>query len=84
LFEEFLEVHTDADKLKQLKLESVKESSDTEDVSNEPEPEKVAEQPISDMEYMKMLMPGAERKPRQKMEKKPKEKVQLFNLKVCF
>lgn len=82
MFEEFLEVHTDADKLKQLKLESLKVSSDTEEVSNETE--KVAEQPISDMEYMKMLMPGAERKPRQKMEKKPKEKVQLFNLKVCI
>ncbi|XP_066148088.1 probable RNA-binding protein 19 [Euwallacea fornicatus] len=82
MFEEFLQVHTDVNKLEKLKQKHQKSCNENEDTEEHSSDEKVAKQPISDMEYMKMLMPGAERKPRQKMEKKIKEKVKLFNLKL--
>lgn len=56
------------------------EQDEKEDTDADP---KLANEQISDMEYMKQLMKGTgERKPRQKMEKKVKEKITLFTLKV--
>lgn len=50
------------------------------------EARKIANEQISDLEYMKKLMKGdgdaSERKPRQKMAKKVKEKINLFTVKV--
>ncbi|XP_030745137.1 probable RNA-binding protein 19 [Sitophilus oryzae] len=107
MFEEFLQIHGDQDKLTKLKQKPLKVDSDDSgahsdvdqsdendrgsDLEEAPK-EKLAEKPISDMEYMKSLMKGSkvedssdetvEKKPRQKMEKKIKEKVTLFTLKL--
>ncbi|KAG5876064.1 hypothetical protein JTB14_004423 [Gonioctena quinquepunctata] len=44
---------------------------------------KLANEQISDIDYMKLLMKSdTERKPRQKMEKKVKEKIKLFTVKL--
>ncbi|CAH1179142.1 unnamed protein product [Phaedon cochleariae] len=98
LFEEFLQVHApkEAKKLQELNTDEKTEDhpddnadSDgpAEDIAQnddeQPDIEKLANEQISDMEYMKLLMKGAaERKPRQKMEKKVKEKIQLFTVKL--
>ncbi|CAG9761792.1 unnamed protein product [Ceutorhynchus assimilis] len=93
MFEEFLQVHGKADKLAELKEKLAKSKPEDEDSGTHSDKEtpiiEKSEKPVSDLEYMKLLMKGVsnteanlERKPRQKMEKKPKEKVELFNLKL--
>ncbi|KAL1517600.1 hypothetical protein ABEB36_001341 [Hypothenemus hampei] len=88
LFEDFLQVQGDSNKLEKLKELKLKKSSKNDSTSDsghespEESEEKVANKAISDLEYMEMLKPGSEKKPRQKMEKKPKEKMQLYNLKL--
>ncbi|XP_060520539.1 probable RNA-binding protein 19 [Cylas formicarius] len=94
LFEEFLEVHGGFEDLKKLKENSLEEShnsivqSDNAHQSDIEDTEKLSFKPISDMEYMKSLIKGQnqlpedQRKPRQKTEKKIKEKVKLFTLKL--
>ncbi|XP_074038360.1 probable RNA-binding protein 19 [Leptinotarsa decemlineata] len=59
------------------------QDEDDEDNDDNAETDKLANNQISDMEYMKQLMKGnSERKPRQKMEKKVKEKIKLFTVKL--
>ncbi|KAJ8922208.1 hypothetical protein NQ315_004145 [Exocentrus adspersus] len=98
-FEEFLQVHAPNELETLHKLETkTQENEETEEVnsnvefdskSDEEEQQntnKVANEEISDLEYMKKLMKtngdGSERKPRQKMEKKVKEKIKLFTVKL--
>ncbi|CAG9864766.1 unnamed protein product [Phyllotreta striolata] len=94
LFEEFLQVNapTEMEKLHKL-TENVDEEkddveeenkSDGEDGDDDEEIEdtsKIANEQISDLEYMKKLIKG-EKKPREKMQKKIKEKIKLFTLKL--
>lgn len=107
MFEEFLQVHGDGEKLEKLKIKQNKDelqsdsddsgthsdsNAQNDDMDEESGADKLAEKPISDLEYMKMLMKSSksdevplattERKPRQKTEKKVKEKITLFNIKV--
>ncbi|XP_018562957.1 probable RNA-binding protein 19 [Anoplophora glabripennis] len=62
------------------------ESDHSEKEADEQEINKFANEQISDLEYMKKLMKTTgdvpERKPRQKMEKKVKEKINLFTVKL--
>ncbi|XP_076264018.1 putative RNA-binding protein 19 [Rhynchophorus ferrugineus] len=107
MFEEFLQVHGNCEILKKVKRKKDEEEAHSdgddsgthsdndiknEDMDEEGTHDKLAEKPISDLEYMKMLMKGSkseevslgaiERKPRQKTEKKVKEKLTLFNIKL--
>lgn len=60
--------------------ETVEKDSETEDAISS---QKIANEQISDIEYMKKLMKGdGERKPREKMKKKVKEKIKLHTVKV--
>lgn len=63
-----------------------KDEDEEDDSGNESTDEtegKVANKKISDLEYMKLLMSNSvAKKPRQKMEKKPKEKIKLFTVKL--
>ncbi|CAH1966721.1 unnamed protein product [Acanthoscelides obtectus] len=90
LFEEFLQVHApdETEKLHKIRQQkSEKEDSGQGSASDleedNDEAVKLANEEISDLEYMNQLMKGkGERKPRQKMEKKVKEKVKLFTVKL--
>nr|CAH7745100.1 unnamed protein product [Callosobruchus chinensis] len=90
LFEEFLQVHApdETAKLHQIKSQKTDEDDSGQESGNDSEVDnteaaKLANEEISDLEYMKQLMKGeGERKPRQKMEKKVKEKVNLFTVKL--
>ncbi|KAJ8968375.1 hypothetical protein NQ314_002325 [Rhamnusium bicolor] len=66
--------------------ESVTNSDNNEDDNVQDELNKIANEQISDMEYMRKLMKTSgdsmERKPRQKMEKKVKEKIKLLTIKL--
>lgn len=83
MFKEFLKVHNKEDTIEELE----KPAEDSED--EEPEPaeeltEKIAEAPVSDMEYMNLLKKGiakVEKQLKPKDEKK-KKNFQLFTLKV--
>ncbi|CAH1107316.1 unnamed protein product [Psylliodes chrysocephalus] len=60
--------------------ETVEKDSETEDAISS---QKIANEQISDIEYMKKLMKGdGERKPREKMKKKVKEKIKLHTVKL--
>ncbi|CAH0546804.1 unnamed protein product [Brassicogethes aeneus] len=99
MFEEFLQVQApnEIEKLHNLQIASTQENDsavdsgkDSPDEKSEDDKEdetqdKLANQEISDMEYMKKLMgkgDNSEKKPRVKMEKKVKEKIELFTVKL--
>lgn len=103
MFEEFLQVHApdETEKLHSLQvlgknaedndsaIDSGKESPHEESDQEEDDSNKLANQEISDMEYMKKLMnkdTSEEKKPSLKTEKMAKQKIELFNVKVsiCF
>ncbi|KAJ8942069.1 hypothetical protein NQ318_004094 [Aromia moschata] len=96
-FEEFLQLHApkDLEKLHDLQskpIENEKEANtndisenenDSDDEESVINTDKLANADISDMEYMRQLMQeNKDSKPRQKMEKKVKEKINLFTVKL--
>lgn len=90
LFDEFLQLNAPKEHGKLQNLDKNKEIAEKNDDSaiesenDEDKSEKLANQDISDMEYMKTLMgkPIEDRPKRQKMEKQIKEKKELFTLMV--
>ncbi|XP_050311762.1 probable RNA-binding protein 19 [Anthonomus grandis grandis] len=91
MFKEFMQAHGKGEKLEKLRENLIKlQKEHDKPQQKEDEGAKTPQEPLSDLDYMKMLMQGVknsevalvERKPRQKMEKKPKEKVKLFHLKL--
>ncbi|KAK9877154.1 hypothetical protein WA026_016897 [Henosepilachna vigintioctopunctata] len=90
LFEEFLEVHSkEAKAIKKImskskldvEIEKESQTAEQEERNDGIEEEKLANHDISDMEYMKLLMEKSARK-KQTKEKKVKEKVNFFTVKL--
>ncbi|KRT79377.1 RNA binding protein, partial [Oryctes borbonicus] len=89
LFEEFMEVHGAKENLEQLlaqkfKTQNEEDASDSgvSEAESSLEDKKNETTDMTDLEYMQMLMRDKQTKPRQKMEKKVKEKINLFTLKL--
>ncbi|GJQ68534.1 hypothetical protein Trydic_g17103 [Trypoxylus dichotomus] len=88
LFEEFMDIHGVKQNFKQLLLQKPEvEDEEEENDSGDSDIEKLEDKKnettiMTDLEYMQMLMKDTHSKPRQKMEKKVKEKMDLFTLKL--
>ncbi|KAI4470076.1 rna binding protein [Holotrichia oblita] len=85
LFEEFMEAHgvkTNSEQLSTGKNEIDKDDSGVSDGESSAKEEAEKSDEVTDLEYMQMLMEGTQGKPRQKMQKKVKEKINLYTLKV--
>ncbi|XP_056631573.1 probable RNA-binding protein 19 [Diorhabda sublineata] len=96
LFEEYLQVSHPKEiekfqKLKQIRKDecenetenNLNEENEVSNSENDCSADKIANKQISDLEYMKKLIAGGtEKKPREKMKKKIKEKIKLFTVKL--
>ncbi|KAI4470082.1 rna binding protein [Holotrichia oblita] len=85
LFEEFMEAHgvkTNSEQLSAGKNEIDKDDSGVSDGESSAKEEAEKPDEVTDLEYMQMLMKGTQGKPRQKMQKKVKEKINLYTLKL--
>lgn len=84
MFEEFLELHAPEQSKKLRELLKKQQESEDEETDDEDEGEdsiqknKLADEPISDLAYMKKLI-----KPKEKLKKEPKQ-IKLYTIKVIF